>query len=145
MLFDPFVVFSRKDPFVHCFCLGRFYFLFRFTKCLFKKKYSQKRLECPEKENQKHLGEHNLLFYSIFYRLRVDHKLRTYFCVVEKGEGVKLWDESLWFFLDPAKFLKNESLKLRNSAVLIATNCFEQMICSVWIVLSFSKTSVTFF
>ena len=28
MLFDPFVVFSRKDPFVHCFCLGRFCFHF---------------------------------------------------------------------------------------------------------------------
>jgi hypothetical protein len=78
-----------KNPFVHCFCLC---FPSRF-KMSFKN--SQKRLECPEKEKKKHLGEHNLLVYSIFYRSRDDRKFWIFlmFC----SESSRLFLGKIYF------------------------------------------------
>jgi hypothetical protein len=76
MLFDPFVVFSRKTHLFIVFVSAVFFFA---SQNVFKN--SQKTTRMSRKgELKKHLGEHNLWFYSIFYRLRVDHKLRTLFC-----------------------------------------------------------------
>lgn len=52
MLFDPFVVFSRKDPFVHCFCLGRFCFQFASQNVFLNKKIFTKATRMSRKGEQ---------------------------------------------------------------------------------------------